>query len=328
MSDELDIFKGDFLADFDPDFLKELMDETSKVAGGSGVKRISIRGQRFRLMSGGEQIGKANAGPLNIMVLKASDINRTYFEGAYDPEQPGRPTCWSTDGDTPSTDVPEDKRQATQCAKCPKNVKGSGQGQNSRACRFSQRLAIMLEGDLETIYQIQIPAASLFGAGSGSKMPLQAYVKFLKAHNMPMQAIMTEVRFDEDSESPKLFFKPARALTKAEIAAVKQMRDTEEANSAITLTVSQTDEQDQEFGIEDASEDEAPPPKPKAEPKPKPAAKKANPFEDNDDADGDEEDETPPPKVKKAKPEPKAEPVDTDKLAALADEWGDDEFDD
>lgn len=319
MSNELDIFKNNPLADLDPDLYKQLMDETSKLAGGGpGVKRISIRGSRFRLMSGGEQIGKANPGPLNIMVLKAGDINRTYFEGAYDPEKPGKPTCWSADGDTPADEVPAGQKQANQCAKCPQNVKGSGQG-NSRACRFSQRLAILLEGDHDNVYQMQVPAASLFGAGSGDKMPMQAYVKFLKAHNMPLQGIMTEVRFDEDSESPKLFFRPIRPLQKDEIRAILDKRDSEEATSAVTLTVSQVDEPE-EFVIEEEPAKEAPaaPPKEAA----KEPAKKANPFAD----DGDEEEA--PPKVKKAKPEPKVEPVDTDKLAALADEWGDDEFDD
>ena len=64
--------------------------------------------------------------------------------------------------ETPALDVPEDQRQSGRCIDCTQNIKGSGRG-TGRACRFVQRLALVLEDDLETVYQLQLPPTSIFG---------------------------------------------------------------------------------------------------------------------------------------------------------------------
>jgi hypothetical protein len=236
----LELFKGNPLAS--SDLFKSLMETNKKLQGGNaGGPRISIRGGRFRMIVGGEQVSVRKDDFLNVMVADASGINRTYYEGTYDPENPAPPKCWSVDGEKPAPEVDEDDRMAARCADCPMNVKGSGQG-NSRACRFSQRLAVLLEGDeSETVYQMQVPATSIFGAADGKNMPLQAYVKLLTAHDTPIQAVMTQVFFDENSETPKLFFKPERPLDETELNTVVAAKDSPEAKAAITMTVSQMD---------------------------------------------------------------------------------------
>lgn len=236
----LELFKGNPLAS--SDLFKSLMETNKKLQGGNaGGPRISIRGGRFRMIVGGEQVSVRKDDFLNVMVAEASGINRTYYEGTYDPENPAPPKCWSVDGEKPAPEVDEDDRMAARCADCPMNVKGSGQG-NSRACRFSQRLAVLLEGDEnETVYQMQVPATSIFGAADGNNMPLQAYVKLLTAHDTPIQAVMTQVFFDENSETPKLFFKPERPLDETELNTVVAAKDSPEAKAAITMTVSQMD---------------------------------------------------------------------------------------
>lgn len=236
----LELFKGNPLAS--SDLFKSLMETNKKLQGGNaGGPRISIRGGRFRMIVGGEQVSVRKDDFLNVMVADASGINRTYYEGTYDPENPAPPKCWSVDGEKPAPEVDEDDRMAARCADCPMNVKGSGQG-NSRACRFSQRLAVLLEGDeSETVYQMQVPATSIFGAADGNNMPLQAYVKLLTAHDTPIQAVMTQVFFDENSETPKLFFKPERPLDETELNTVVAAKDSPEAKAAITMTVSQMD---------------------------------------------------------------------------------------
>jgi hypothetical protein len=82
---------------------------------------------------------------LNVVVVNAAAISRTYYEGTYDPNNTSAPTCWSTDTRAPAADVPAEQKKASRCTDCPMNVKGSGQG-DSRACRYNQRLAITLEG--------------------------------------------------------------------------------------------------------------------------------------------------------------------------------------
>jgi hypothetical protein len=224
------------------ELFKSLRDMNKTLAGGSGGggKRISIKGNKFRLFVDGEQVSVSKEDHLNVVVVNAAAISRTYYEGTYDPNNTSAPTCWSTDTRAPAADVPAEQKKASRCADCPMNVKGSGQG-DSRACRYNQRLAITLEGKPDEVYQLQLPATSLFGDGKNGKMPMQAYAKFLDAHNTPIIAVMTQMTLDENSETPKLFFKPVRSLTEEELQAAVVAKDSEDATKAITMTVAQTD---------------------------------------------------------------------------------------
>lgn len=302
MSD-LDIFKGNSLVS--GDLFKSLMDDNKKMAGGSGAsgRRISIRGSRFRMMVDGEQVSVSKNSTLNMVIVDAAAIGRTYYEGAFDAENPSAPVCWSADTRKPSDDVPEDQRKASTCVDCPMNVKGSGQGE-SRACRFSQRLAVMLEGENDQVYQLQLPATSIFGSAEGADMGLQAYIKYLSAHNTPAIAVMTEMRFDDDATAPKLYFRPVRALDEEELKAAIALRDSDEAKKAIEFTVAQTD------GVQ--KKPAAKKEEPKAEKKP--AAEKAEP-----EAETVEE----PTKVEKAPKKAEPETKSTEALAAVLDEWDD-----
>jgi hypothetical protein len=305
---ELDLFKGNALVN--SDLFKSLLDMNKKMAGGSGGggARISIRGGKFRMIVDGEQVAVKKGDTMNVVIVNAADIARTYYEGTFDPENPSAPTCWSADTRTPSADVPEDQRQSDTCASCPMNVKGSGQG-DSRACRFSQRLAVVLEGELGKVYQLQMPATSIFGAASGNDMGLQAYIKFLSAHNTPAIAVMTELRFDEDSTAPKLYFRPVRGLNEEELQEVLGARESDDAKKAIEFTVSQTDKVQDKPKAEKPKAAEKPKPTPKPKPKPEPEEEQA-------------EDEEPVKVEKAAKPAADA-PKSGDKLASILDGWDD-----
>jgi hypothetical protein len=224
------------------ELFKSLQDMNKTLAGGpSGAgKRISIKGGKFRMFVDGEQVSVSKSDTMNMVVVNAAAISRTYYEGTYDPNNTSAPTCWSADTKTPAAEVPADQRKAARCGDCPMNVKGSG-ANNARACRFNQRLAITLEGKPDEVYQLQLPATSIFGEAKNSDMGMQAYAKFLDAHNTPIIAVLTEMRFDENAETPKLFFKPVRPLTEEELRAAIDVKDGEDAIKAITLTVAQTD---------------------------------------------------------------------------------------
>ena len=299
MSD-LDLFKGNSLVS--GDLFKSLMDANKKMSGGSGAtgRRISIRGSRFRMIVDGEQVSVSKNSTLNMVIVDAASIARTYYEGAFDPENPTPPVCWSPDTRKPGEDVPEDQRKSATCGDCPMNVKGSGQGE-SRACRFSQRLAVMLEGENDQVYQLQLPATSLFGSADGADMGLQAYIKYLSAHNTPAIAVMTEMRFDDDATAPKLYFRPVRALDEDELKAAIELRDSDEAKKAIEFTVAQTD-----GGAKKSGEK-----KPAAK---KPTAKKA----EVEDEPAEE-----PKKVEKAVKKEVVETKSTDALADVLAEWDD-----
>lgn len=227
------------------DLFKSLQNTNDNLLSGSGGgsqnRRISLKGGKFRMMVNGEQVSVSKDDKMNVVIVDAAHLARTYYEGEYDPSNPAPPACWSNDTQTPASDV-GDGKQSDRCMDCKQNIKGSGQG-NSRACRFSQRLAVVIEGELDKVYQLQLPATSIFGdpKENGGKLMLQAYAKYLQAHNTPAIAIVTEMSFDENSEVPKLSFKPVRPLEKSELETVVELKDSADVKKAITMTVSQTD---------------------------------------------------------------------------------------
>jgi len=94
---------------------------------------------------------------------------------------------------------------------------------------------------MDEVYQLQLPATSIFGEAKDNKMPMQAYAKFLAANNALAIAVVTEMYFDENSEVPKLFFKPVRPLTEEELEKAVEMREHQDTKRAVTMTVAQTD---------------------------------------------------------------------------------------
>jgi hypothetical protein len=192
-----------------------------------------------------------------------------FFEGTYVKGAKTKPTCWSSDTQSPDKAVPEDQRQAKFCKDCMQHIKGSGQG-DTRACRFQQRIAVAVDGELnkEAVYQITLPSTSVFGDVEGKKMPLQAYGRHLKAYNTPAISIVTEMRFDIDSATPKLVFSPVRALEEDELAIAVRLQNHPDTIKAITMNVSQMD------GVIPAPKAAEPAPAPKAEAKAAPKAEK------------------------------------------------------
>lgn len=226
-----------------PAHLRNLeLDETTKslMGGGAGGKRISIRGGVFRMMVDGKEVAQNEDRAMNVVVVAANaNVSRSYYEGTYQEGQSTAPTCWSNDGITPDSKV--ESPQADKCASCPQNIKGSGQG-DSRACRFSQRIAVVLENDiLGDVYQVTLPAQSIFGAAENGKMPLQAYAKFLGSHGLPITAVVTEMRFDTASATPRLTFKAVRPLEADELVTAQEKGKSPEAKSAIAATVAMID---------------------------------------------------------------------------------------
>jgi len=303
MSTTLAIFKNGL-----PSFLKgvELDATTKALAGGGGGKRISIKGGVFRMIANGEEVATNEDRAMNIVIVKASPtVSRTYYEGQYKEGETLSPVCWSADGVRPAAEAP--KKQCATCQGCPMDVKGSGQG-DTKACRFSQKLAVVLEGDVGgDVYELSLPATSIFGKADGDRMPLKAYAQHLASHNVPVTAVVSEMRFDTKSPVPKLFFKPVRVLSNEEWETCREQTETPDASEAVKHTFTVKKES------EGAPEAEAPKPAP-ARRKPAPAPKEP--------AVEDPSFEAPEP-VRVSKPAPVQAPVVDDDMKDLLDEWAD-----
>jgi len=304
----------------------ELSDTAKALTGGgvSNTKRISIKGGVFRLVAGGKEVAAIDDRHLEIIIVKAAPkVSRIFYVASYDADNITGPDCWSNDGERP--DASAQNKQADTCMTCPKNIAGSGQG-NSRACRYQQRLAVVLANNPSgDVMQLTLPATSVFGKEEGDKRPLQAYARYLAVQNPPVnpEQIVTEMRFDTKAESPKLFFKPTRWLTDDEYEVIKEQAESDDAKRAVVMTVAQSD------GVKTNAPKMEIPGKPvKAATAPvvdedaaeevpaKPAAKKAKaePVAEDDGAE---------PEVRKEAAKGSAVPAKKGKLADLVSDWDD-----
>lgn len=225
-----------------PDYLKEveLDDLTKALAGNTSVKRISIRGGVFRLMVAGEEVAKNENRAMHIVIVNGGrEIARQFYAGKYTPGENAAPDCWSNDGKTPDASI--EFPQSSSCEGCPQNIKGSGQG-DSRACRYQQRLAVVLADDIHgDVYQLTLPSQSIFGRGDLDKMPFQQYAKYVGSQGKNINTLVTEMRLDSDSATPKLTFKPVRFLTRDEWESAREKGNSPAAKAAIVQTPAATD---------------------------------------------------------------------------------------
>lgn len=296
-------------------------DITKNLMGNSGAgKRISIKGGVWRMVVGGEEIDKIEERNLDVVIVNAAaKTSRSYYAGAYSEDSAGAmPDCWSNDGTKP--DSKSEAPQASSCANCPMNIAGSGQG-TSRACRFHRRIAVVLANNVEgDVYQLVLPAQSIFGKAEDGKMPLEAYARFIGGHSLSINSVVTELKFDTASATPKIIFRAVRPLTEDEMDVVIEQGQSQDAVNAVTFNPAQTDRQ----GAAEKS----------AAAKPKVEKKEPEVFRDEPAEE---------PKAKKAKPAPASAPVEEEveeptvrtkakteeskELTDVLSAWGDDDED-
>lgn len=322
--------------------------------GGVSVNKLSLKGSKFRLVVGGEELKVLEANSLDVVFLRANDhLSKAYYATAWKPGQDAEaPDCASDDGITPRND--SRNQQSGACAGCAQNEWGSyvnpQTGTKSRACGDSKRVAVVPPSQLEKgdAYQLSIPAASMkdFGALMNSLNALSPPV--------PYNGVVITVSFDTNMTYPKLLFKPKRYLTDAEYAFAKARYDeditqdvaglpTSPGNKAANIIatdrpaaartapakaepapVAEVDDDGEEW--DDAPAKPAAKPAAKAKPAPEPAA------EDDgwDDAPAAAPAPAPAKRTRKPKPEPAAEPAvienDTGEVDAASDADLDDVF--
>jgi hypothetical protein len=120
-------------------------------------------------------------------------------------------------------------------------MKGSSGRGETKACKYSRRIAVLLENDPKgELFQLTIPSNSLWGSDNG-KLGIKPYAEFLGGHGLNVTQVVTEMRFDTASSSPKLQFKALRPLTEEEIVLVQQQGKSPAALKAIGSTAAELD---------------------------------------------------------------------------------------
>ena len=229
-----------------PDFLQQqgVSELTKQLAGRSGVKRIVPKNGTFKLMVSGEEMGKIKGDLSAIIVNAAPKVGRIFYARAWSPDaEPTAPDCFSNDGTAP--DAKAANPQARNCNDCPQNTKGSGQGQ-SKACRYSRRIAVLLEQDFGTnlegeVYQMNLASKSLFGDGGNGTFTFENYTKYLSSNGKSIDYVVSRISFNEDNDNQSLLFTPTRFIKRNEFDVVQKVANTEQTKALVVMTPSQAD---------------------------------------------------------------------------------------
>ena len=230
-----------------PDFLQNagVSDLTKALAGRTGVKRIVPKNGIFRKTVGGEEMGKVK-GNLDVVIVSASPkVGRIFYAKQWTPDaEPTAPDCFSNDGNAP--DAGSVAPQSSRCDTCAQNIKGSGQG-NSKACRYSRRIAMTLVEDFGTslegsVYQMNLASKSLFGDSVGNNThPFESYIKYLANNGKSLDYVVTQLSFNENNDNQSILFTPTRFINKAEHSVTSEVAKKPDVQKMVTMTPYQAD---------------------------------------------------------------------------------------
>jgi hypothetical protein len=206
-----------------PDFLANagVSELTKQLAGNSNaVKRIVPKNGIFRKEVGGKEMGKIK-GDIKVIVVNASPhVGRIFYAQAWNPDsEPTSPECFSNDGRAP--DAKAKAPQSERCDSCQNNIKGSGQGA-SKSCRYSRRIAVVLEDDFGTplqgdVYQMNLASKSLFGDSVGENThTFENYSKYLANNGKSLDYVVTQISFNEDNDNQSVLFTPIGYINKSQ----------------------------------------------------------------------------------------------------------------
>lgn len=212
---------------------------------GDSRNRIGLKGNRFRQVINGQEVGVWEENYLDVIIVGVvPTVSRLYYAGKY--KQGGDnapPTCYSVDNIVPNDDVIQ--KQSPKCETCPQNIKGSrvtDDGHQTKACGYFRRMAVILPGDT-TLYYVDIKAMGLFGDSYKqlNKFSMNDYAKYLNTHGVDASVLVTRLSFDTDHSVPKLLFQPLRFLDVDEAAAVRQIGEGNEVQEYLTINMKTVD---------------------------------------------------------------------------------------
>ena len=162
------------------------------------------------------------------------------------------------------------------------------------------RLAVVLANNTRgDIYQLILPQKSLFGQGDVDHMPFLQYAKYVAQSGYNLNMLATRLTFDTDSDFPKLVFTNAEFLDKETYATCVEQGKSPIAINAGKLNFTKKVESQLPKLVAPAGSAAA-----LAAPAEEPVAE---------------------PTVRSEKKKESAPPKPKQNLAAMVDEWGDDE---
>jgi hypothetical protein len=167
--------------------------------------------------------GRTSPGPLSAVILDFITLNN-WYEGIYNPQQRANPACFALGKDLDALKPSENsaKPQGADCASCPRNQWGTGQGGRGKACKNQRRL-LLVPGD----FTDKAPAMTLYVSPSGLKQ-FDAYIRMIATdyQSRPIDVI-TEISFDPNQAYPTLLFTFAGKNPEVQLAEALRARNQE-----------------------------------------------------------------------------------------------------
>ena len=252
MANDLAIFKAPALPAHIQDFFNS--DEGSNIADRQSVPSLTYGGKKWAINLNGEKtiLEKRDAdGDLvpaaifrAIILGYAPRRGRAYYEGAYDPDKPGKPACWSDDGITPHPSVVD--APSKKCDTCPWSQKGSKVSDNNKAvtaCSQHRMVAVIPSNDLSfTPLRLKLAITSIY---DGQSPELEAagwfafdnYTEYLRTKGIKHTgALVTKLKFDPKTDYPKVIFSPEKWLEPADLAIVAKLSKSPEVLKLLSGT--------------------------------------------------------------------------------------------
>jgi hypothetical protein len=226
------------------DFLGE-----SNIVDRISVPSLSYEGKVWTIVLNGEKkrLERKNADgdmePVSIMRViildYAKNDGRAFYEGTYDPKKPGKPTCWSDDGNAPDASIQEP--QSSRCNTCPQSVKGSkitDNGVETTACSRHRMIVVVPASDPSfPPLRLKLAATSIYGDKDQKDwFAFNNYVNFLRSKGVTHTArVATKMKFDA-TPYPKVLFSAHDWVAGDDIQKVKDVWASPEVKSLIDGT--------------------------------------------------------------------------------------------
>ena len=118
---------------------------------------------------------------------------------------------------------------------------------NSKACRYSRRIAVNLVEDFGTslegsVYQMNLASKSLFGDSVGDNThPFESYTKYLANNGKSLDYVVTQLSFNEDNDNQSILFTPVRFINKEQYEVTSKAAVLPETQKMVTMTPYQAD---------------------------------------------------------------------------------------
>jgi len=239
MANELSLFQQSDLVI--PDYLKDFMAEEPNVKERGGVPSLTYKGRKWTTVVEGEAkvMERRNVdgdmepvGVIRVIILDyAQKRGRTYYEGDYDPDKPGRPTCWSADSILPDSSIDEPRN--SKCDGCPMSVKGSKINALNKpvsACQSHRMVAVLPAGNLKHVpLRLRLAVTSDFDGQSPDLekegwFAFRGYLDYLRQRGVTRTAaVVTKMKFDPNVDYPKVVFSPDKLIT--DIGTLAQIKE-------------------------------------------------------------------------------------------------------